>query len=60
MISPKNTNKEKFDFWTKTMDYPPMSIFFDFLKLKFSALKFILFYPEYQEMIFSNIILQKH
>ena len=60
LISPKNTNKEKFDFWTKTMDYPPWSIFFDFLKLKFSALKFILFYPENQEMIFSNIILQKH
>ena len=35
LISPKNTNKKKFDFWTKTMDYPPrtMSIFFDLLKL---------------------------
>ena len=35
LISPKNTNKKKFDFWTKTMDYPPrkMSLFFDFLKL---------------------------
>ena len=62
LISPKNTNKKKFDFWTKTMDYPPwkMFLFFDFLKLKFSGLKFILFYLEYQETIFSNIILQKH
>ena len=35
LISPKNTNKKKFDFWTKTMDYPPrkMFLFFDFLKL---------------------------
>ena len=35
LISPKNTNKKKFDFWTKTMDYPPrkMSLFFDLLKL---------------------------
>ena len=50
LISPKNTNKKKFDFWTKTMDYPPrkMFLFFDFLKLQFSGLKFILFYLEYQ------------
>ena len=43
--SPKNTTKKNFDFWTKTMDYPlrKMSLFFDFLKLWFSGLKFILF-----------------
>ena len=23
----KNTYKKKFDFWTKTMDYPPKKIF---------------------------------
>ena len=27
LISPKNTNKKKFDFWTKTMDYPPRENF---------------------------------
>ena len=33
------------------MDYPlsKISIIFDFLKPKFSGLKLILFYPEYQE-----------
>ena len=47
----KNTNKKNVDFWTKTMDYPlsKISIIFDFLKPKFSGLKLILFYPEYQE-----------
>ena len=41
LISPKNTNKKNFYFWTKTMDYPlrKMSIFFDFLKLQFSGLE---------------------
>ena len=29
--------------------------FFQVFKIKFSGLKFILFYPEYQETIFSNI-----
>ena len=35
LISPKNTNKKNFDFWTKTMDYPfrKVAIFFDLLKL---------------------------
>ena len=34
LISPKNTNKKNFDFWTKTMDYPlrKMSIFFRLFK----------------------------
>ena len=43
------------------MDYPlrKMSLFFDFLKLWFSGLKFNLFYPEYQETIFYNIIFSK-
>ena len=41
MISPKNTTKKNFDFFKETMDYSlrKMSIFFDFLKLKFSGLK---------------------
>ena len=57
LISPKNTNKKNFYFWTKTMDYPlgKMSIFFDFLKLVFWSRTFF-FYPEYQKTIFSNII----
>ena len=61
MISPKNTNKKNFDFWTKTMDYPlrKVAIFFDLLKLQFSDLKFVLFYPEYKETIVSNIITSK-
>ena len=33
--------------------------FWHFIKLQFSGLKFILFYPEYQETIFSNIISSK-
>ena len=39
------------------MNYPlkNMSISFNFIKLKFSGLKLILFYPEYQETIFWNI-----
>ena len=43
------------------MDYPlrKMTIFVDLLKLQFSGLKFILFYPEYQETIFWNIITSK-
>ena len=34
LISPKNTNKKNFDFWTKTMDYPlrKMSMFFRLFK----------------------------
>ena len=59
LISPKNTNKKNFDFWTKTMDYPlwKVAIFFDLFQ--FSGLKFILFYPEYKETIFSKIITSK-
>ena len=33
--------------------------FFQVFKLKFSGLKFILFYPEYRETIFSNAISSK-
>ena len=36
-----------------------MTIFFYLLKLSFSGLNFILFYTEYQETIFSNIITSK-
>ena len=62
LISPKNTKKKNFDFGTKTMDYPlkKMSLFFEFLKICFSALKFILFYPEYQKTIFSDLISPKN
>ena len=44
------------------MDYPlkKMSLFFEFLKICFSALKFILFYPEYQKTIFSDLISPKN
>ena len=43
------------------MDYPlrKMLFLFEFLRLWFSGLKCILFYPEYQETIFSNIISSK-
>ena len=62
LISRKNTKKKNFDFGTKTMDYPlkKMSLFFEFLKICFSALKFILFYPEYQKTIFSDLISPKN
>ena len=61
LISPKNRNKKNFDSWAKTEDYPlrKMSIFLDFLKLQFSGLKLILFYPEHQKTIFWNKISSK-
>ena len=37
---------KNFDFWT-------------FLKLRFFSLKTILFYPEYQETVFSDLICPK-
>ena len=60
LISPKNTNKKNFDFWTKTMDYPlrKMSIFFRLFKTLVVWSR-IFFYPEYQKTIFSNIITSK-
>ena len=60
LISPKNTNKKNFDFWTKTMDYPlrKMSIFFRLFKTLVVWWGFF-FYPEYQKTIFSNIITSK-
>ena len=44
------------------MDYPfkNMTLFFEFLKVWFSALKFILFYPEYRKTIFSDLISPKN
>ena len=62
LFHPKKISGKNFDFSTKSMDYPlrKMSIFFfKFLKLWLSGLKFILFYREYQETIFSNIISSK-
>ena len=41
--------------WTNRLENVP---FFEFLKLRFSGLKFF-FYPEYQETIFSYIISSK-
>ena len=60
LISPKNTNKKNFDFWTKTMDYPlrKMFIFFRLFKTLDVWSRFF-FYPEYQKTIFSNIITSK-
>ena len=44
------------------MDYPLSKgpFFSTFQNLSFFGLKFILFYPEYQETIFSNITSSKH
>ena len=48
--------KKKVDFLTKTMDKPlsKMSIFSTFWELKFSGLKSILFYPQYQKIFLSG------
>ena len=54
----KKKTKKNFDFWTKkTLYYTlrKMTIFLPFKTFVF-GLKFILFYTEYQETIFSNII----
>ena len=54
---PQNTDGEKFNFLTKTMEEPrwKISIFWNFLKL----LKSILFYPEYQKTMSSGFISPK-
>ena len=75
LISPKNTNKKNFDFWTKTMDYPlrKMSILdkncwfsplenltvLHFLKLYFSSLKILLFFSRISKNNISDWFLQK-
>ena len=50
MIVQKNPNEKKFDFWTKTMDYPhrKMSIFLAPFKTLIFWSKIILFYQEYR------------
>ena len=60
-FSKKKKTKKNFDFWTKkTLYYTlrKMTIFLPFETFVF-GLKFILFYTEYQETIFSNIITSK-
>ena len=60
-FSKKKKTKKNFDFWTKkTLYYTlrKMTIFLPFKTFVF-GLKFILFYTEYQETIFSNIITSK-
>ena len=47
----KNKDDKKFDFSTKTME---KFDFLDFLKVPFSDLKSIPFYPNYQKTIFSG------
>ena len=49
----KKIYKKKFDFLTKTMDQPlcKMSILFTLLKLHFSGLKSILYYPKYKKNV---------
>ena len=58
----KKKTKKNFDFWTKkTLYYTlrKMTVFFLPFKTFVFGLKFILFYTEYQETIFSNIITSK-
>ena len=59
MIIPKNPNEKKFNFWTKTMDYPlrKMSIFLAPFKTLIFWSKIILFYQEYRKKrFFSDLI----
>ena len=58
---PQNTDGEKFNFLTKTMEEPrwKISIFWNFLKLYSSGIKSILFYPEYQKTMSSGFISPK-
>ena len=51
LIIPKKKSEKRFDFWTKTIDYPLtiMSIFWHFLKRYFSGLEIFFFYPKYEE-----------
>ena len=61
-LQKKKKTKKNFDFWTKkTLYYTlrKMTIFFLPFKTFVFGLKFILFYTEYQETIFSNIITSK-
>ena len=61
-LQKKKKTKKNFDFWTKkTLYYTlrKMTIFFLPFKTFVFGLKFILFYTEYQETIFSNIINSK-
>ena len=62
LIIPKKPNEKKFDFWTKTMDYPLtiMSIFWHFLKRYFSGLEIFLFYPKYEKKCFLTWSFQKN
>ena len=53
MISVKNADKKKFDFWTKSMDESIKEcIFWFLLKLQFFTPQMILFYLKYPKMIF--------
>ena len=55
IISVKNRDKRKFDFWTKFMNEKclwKMSIFRPFLKLEFFPIKIILFFSQYQKRCF--------
>ena len=59
LIIPKNPNEKKFNFWTKTMDYPlrKMSIFLAPFKTLIFWSKIILFYQEYRKKrFFSDLI----
>ena len=60
MIILKNPNEKKFEFWTKTMDYPlgKCSFFRLFKTLVFWS-RIFFFYPEYQKRILSNIMTSK-
>ena len=63
LIIPKNPNEKKFDFWTKTMDYPlrKMSIFLAPFKTLTFWSKIILFYQEYRkERFFLTWLNQKN
>ena len=58
IMSVKNADKKKFHFsqnpWTNPFIKCPF--FRPFLKLQFFGLKMVVFYPEYQKTIFSEII----
>ena len=58
IIAVKNSDKIKFDFWTKFLW--KMSIFWRLLKLQFFGLKMIVFYLKYPKRIFSDIISVKN
>ena len=60
LICPKNTDDKKFRFLTKTMELWKISVFWSFLKLPFSGLKRIFFYPKHKKTIFSYLICAKN